>query len=811
MLKFASRTINRYQRGNSFPQNYNMAKNTEPKKKKSKKKINIKKLVRVMWMLFIAGILSVILLFVLISAGVIGYMPDIKDMENPIDKYASQIYSADGELMGTYSQAKNNRIYSDYSDLPSHLVEALVSTEDVRYYDHSGIDAYALGRVVGKTLLTGRSSGGGSTISQQLAKQLYSPPTTGFVDRVLQKPIEWVIAARLERYYTKDEIINFYLNQFDFLNNAVGIKSAAQVYFNKLPKELKVEEAATLIGMCQNPSKFNPARKDRVELTQQRRNVVLFQMFNNNKLSRQEYDSLKQIPLVLDFRKVDHRDGIAPYFREYLRVTMNANKPDKSRYADWQVQQYVRDSTAWESDPLYGWCNKNLKPDGSKYNLTTDGLKIYTTLDSRMQQYAEQSMTDHMSKTIQPQFDKEKKGRDYAPFAYSARKDVDKILERVMKQSDRYRGMKKAGFSESDIKKAFSQPFDMKVFSWGGDIDTTMTPMDSIRHQMKFMRSAFMAMDTHTGHVKAYVGGINFNYFQYDMVNKGRRQVGSTIKPFLYTLSMEEGATPCDEMLHVEQTLITETGQPWTPRNSNQKRVGEMVTLKWGLQNSDNWVTVYLMGRTSPYSFARLLRSFGITGHIDPVVSMSLGATDVSVGEMAAAYTSFANKGIRTKPLYVSRIENSHGNIVTNFTPETHEVFSEKSYVKMLDMLRAVIDGGTGYRVRRLGVEGQLGGKTGTTNKNADGWFMCFSPRLSTACWVGGEDINIHFDRITEGQGAAMALPITANFFKKVYADEKTGYSSEDEFEKIEGLSNPCAKNDSGEEPTTVTIDNMFN
>ncbi|WP_255489799.1 transglycosylase domain-containing protein [Dysgonomonas sp. 25] len=767
-----------------------------------------------MWMTFLGGIVALILIFVLIANGIIGYMPDLKDMENPIDKYASQVYSADGELLGTFSQAKNNRIYSDYSDLPQHIVDALVSTEDVRYYSHSGVDGYALGRVLGKTILTGKSSGGGSTISQQLAKLLYTKErASNIIERGLQKPIEWVIAVRLERSYTKEEIINFYFNQFDFLNNAVGIKSAAQVYFGKEPKDLTIEEAATLVGMCQNPAMHNPASKNpkRVEAALTRRNVVMFQMFNNGKLTRQEYDSLKQIPMKLNFRRVDHKDGLAPYFREYLRTTMQASKPDKSRYGDWQAEQYVRDSARWEGDPLYGWCNKNVKPDGTKYNLTTDGLKIYTTIDSRMQRYAEESLVEHMSKTVQPQFDKEKKGRDYAPFAYRARKDVDKILARAMKQTDRYRNMKKAGHSEKEIEKAFKEPVEMKVFSYAGQIDTTMTPMDSIRYHMKFMRSGFMAMDTYTGHVKSYVGGIDFSYFQYDMVNRGRRQVGSTIKPFLYSLSMEEGATPCDEMLYQQQTIITETGEPWTPRGIKEAKVGEMVSIKWGLQNSDNMVTVYLMGRTSPYSFARLLRSFGITGHIDPVPSMALGATDVTVAEMAAAYTAFANKGIRSKPLYVTRVENSHGNVITDFTPETHEVFSEKTYVKMLDMLRAVVDGGTGYRMRRLGVEGPMGGKTGTTNYNADGWFMAFSPRLSTACWVGGEDINIHFDRMAEGQGAAMALPITGNFFKKVYADKQTGYSPEDEFEKVEGFNNPCAEKNAEEPTSTVTIDNMFN
>lgn len=797
-----------------------MTENTEKKgvntNKKAKKKSNkkIKRIVIALWAIFLLGIASIAVIFLLISTGKIGYMPDIRDLENPIDKYASQVYSSDGILLGTYSQAKNNRIYSDFSELPDVLVKALVATEDERFYNHSGVDAYALARVIGKTLFLQQSSGGGgSTITQQLAKQLYSPPVKNFKDRALQKPIEWVIAARLERYYTKEEIINLYLSKFDFLNNAVGIKSAAQVYFNKLPKDLKIEEAATLVGMCQNPSYYNPIRKDRIERTRIRRNVVLFQMHENGYLTRQEYDSLKLLPLVTDYRKADHKDGLAPYMREYLRLTMSAKKPDKSKYAGWQEEQYKTDSTNWENNPLYGWCNKNQKPDGSNYNLGTDGLRIYTTIDSRMQQYAEEAMTEHMSKTVQPAFDRQNKNRIKVPFSVEARPRYDDILNRLMKQTDRYKNMKKEGRSEAEILDSFKKPVEMKVFSWKGEIDTTMTPLDSIIYHISYLRSGFMAMDTHTGHVKAYVGGIDFKYFQYDMVNSGRRQIGSTVKPFLYSLSMEEGMTPCDEMLHVQQTLKTETGQEWTPRNSNQKRIGEMVTIKWGLQNSDNWVTAYLMGKTSPYSFARLLKSFGITGKIDPVVSMCLGSQDVSVSEMAGAYTAFANKGIRATPLYVTRIEDSRGNVISTFTSELHEVFGERTYMKMLDMLQAVIDGGTGYRARRMGVEGPLGGKTGTTQKNSDGWFVGFSPQISAACWVGGEDTGIHFDNMGDGQGAAVALPIFSIFLKKVYDDRTIKeYKPDAEFEKIPAYSNVCGRGaDEATEEPSIGIDNMFN
>ncbi|MDR1882439.1 MAG: transglycosylase domain-containing protein [Prevotella sp.] len=738
-------------------------------------------------------------------------MPDVEELENPIDKYASQIYSSDGILLGTYSLAQNNRIYSNYGDLSPYLVQALVATEDARFYSHSGIDAYALARALVKTIILQQPSGG-STITQQLAKQLYSPPAENWMVRVfLRKPIEWVIASKLERYYTKDEIINLYLNQFDFLNNGVGIQSAAQVYFNKTPKDLKIEEAATLIGMCKNPHYFNPRRQP--ERTKGRRNVVLDLMRKNDYITQHQYDSLKQVPLKLDFKRVDHKDGLAPYFREYLRLTLNAKKPDRANYASWQREQFAIDSLNWETNPLYGWCGKNKKPDGNAYNLATDGLKIYATIDSRMQQYAEEAMTEHMSKDVQPAFDKEKRGRPYAPYSRSLSKQVDSLLYRAMKQTDRYRNMKKGGASEKEILAGFKKPVEMKIFSWKGEIDTIMTPWDSVRYHKGFMRSGFMAMDTHTGYVKAYVGGIDYRYFQYDMVNMGRRQVGSTIKPYLYALSMQEGVTPCDQMQYEQQILIDELGRQHPPRGIKAAKVGEMVTIKWGLQNSDNMVTTYLMNRTSPYAFARFLRSFGLTGHIDPVPAMCLGTPEVTVAEMVAAYSAFANKGVRANPVYVTHIEDRTGNVVVNgsFTTKLDEVFSEGTYVKMLDMLRGVVDGGSGGRVRGYGITAPMGGKTGTTQNNSDGWFIGFSPKLSAGCWVGGENQSIHFDRMSEGQGAAMALPVFGLFMKKVYADPKLGYRQTDQFAPAPGYG-VCDKGaeDVPDATPTVGIDKMF-
>ena len=589
------------------------------------------------------------------------------------------------------------------------------------------------------------------------------------MERLLQKPIEWVIAVQLERYYTKEEILTMYLNKFDFLNNAVGIKTAANTYFSKEPKDLKTEEAATLVGMCKNPSLYNPKRFN--ERSRGRRNVVLDQMRKTGYLSDAEADSLKKLPLVLKYRRVDHKE-----------------------YRGWQMQKYYEDSLAWKNNPLFGWCAKNKKKDGTNYNIYTDGLKIYTTLDSRMQRYAEEAVSEHVAKYLQPRFFKEKSKKKTAPFTRNlTQEEVNTIMTRAMKQTDRYRIMKEAGYSEAEIRKAFDTKYEMSVFSYEGEKDTIMTPMDSIRYYKHFLRAGFMSMDPTTGYVKAYVGGPNYNYFQYDMAMTGRRQVGSTIKPYLYTLAMENGFSPCDEVRHVEQTLIDENGRPWTPRNANKKRYGEMVTIKWGLANSDNWVTAYLMSKLNPYQLVRLIHSFGVLNkQIDPVVSLSLGPCEISVGEMVSAYTAFADRGIRTAPLFVTRIEDNEGNVLANFTPQMDEVISESSAYKMLVMLRAVINEGTGGRVRRLyGITADMGGKTGTTNNNSDGWFMGFTPSLVSGVWVGGEDRDIHFDTMVNGQGAAMALPVWGLYMQKVYKDKSLGYSQEERFNIPEDF-DPC-------------------
>ena len=746
-----------------------------------------------LWALLLLGLFAVVGVFTAIAKGWIGYVPPIEELENPNLKFATQVISDDGVTLGTYSLSKENRLYVGYEDLSPNLINALISTEDERFHEHSGIDARALLRaIIKRGVMMQKNAGGGSTITQQLAKQFYSEQAGSVFERLMQKPIEWVIAVKLEKYYTKEEILTMYLNKFDFLNNAVGIKTASNTYFSKEPKDLNVIEAATLVGMCKNPSYFNPRRFN--ERTRDRRNVVLGQMERAGHLTSAEADSLKQEPLELKYRKVDHKEGPAPYFREYLRDVLRAEKPNKADYRGWQMQEYYEDSLAWETDPLYGWCAKNKKKDGSSYNLYTDGLKIFTTIDSRMQKYAEEAVQEHVAEYLQPRFFRAKAKKKTAPFTSDLTpEEVEAIMDRSMKLTDRYRGMKKAGASEAEIRKAFNTKQEMTVFTYQGDKDTIMTPMDSIRYYKHFLRAGFMSMDPVTGYVKAYVGGPNFNNFQYDMAMKGRRQVGSTIKPYLYTLAMENGFSPCDETRHVEQTLIDENGKAWSPRNASAKRYGEIVTLKWGLANSDNWVTAYLMSKLSPYQLVRLIHSFGVKNkQIDPVVSLCLGPCEISVGEMVSAYTAFANKGIRTAPLFVSRIEDNEGNILADFTPHMEEVISEESVYKMLIMLRAVINEGTGGRVRRVyNITADMGGKTGTTNNNSDGWFMGFTPTLVSGAWVGGEERDIHFDNMTDGQGAAMALPIWGLYMQKVFADKSLGYSQEDEFEIPEGF-DPC-------------------
>lgn len=752
------------------------------------------------WVLFFLGIFSVYMVFKSIADGKIGYLPDVEEMLNPKNKFATEIYSSDMKVLGRYFQKGENRVYTPYEEISPYMTDALISTEDARYYEHSGIDGDALLRVAVKTLLMGQDKGGGSTVSQQLAKLLFTDKRAKDKwERTKQKLCEWVIAAKLEKYYTKEEIITLYLNKFDFVNNAVGIKSASEVYFSKQPKDLNIEESALLVGMLQNPSLYNPNRADRRDRCKARRNTVLSQMAKYGKITQAECDSLSQLDITLKFQKVDHKLGLAPYFREYLRTVLTAPMPVRSDYAKWQNQKFYEDSLAWVSDPLYGWCNKNTKPDGSPYNLYGDGLKIYTTIDSRMQQYAEEAVKEYVGGYMQPLFFKEKSGQKHkkAPFSNkSTQAQVDSILVRAMRMSDRYRGMKyDEKMSDSQIKAYFdTAQVAMRVFDWEkGGKDTVMTPMDSIRYAKSFLRSAMMSIDPYNGHVKAYVGGIDFNFFQYNLVSVGRRQVGSTIKPFLYALAMEEGMSPCDLVPNVQPQVLLPSGEIWEPRNvpygeEGKKEVGQMITVRRGLQTSNNWISAYLIKQLGPESFVKLLHSFGLKNHIDPVPSLCLGIADVSVSEMTAAYTAFANKGIQTEPLFVTRIEDDKGNVVANFVPRMNEIFSEQTAYKMISMLQGVVNGGTGLRLRTksykysLGWETPVAGKTGTTQNNSDGWFMGFVPNLITGVWVGGEDRDIHFDNLRNGQGSATALPVWGTYMNKVYNDASLGYSRTEPF-----------------------------
>ena len=769
------------------------------KQEKTKKLSLTAKILIGFWSLILLGFISIYVIFSMISNGKLGYMPNIEELQNPKDKFASEIYSSDMKVLGRYFQSKENRVFVPYEELSPHLVNALISTEDFRFREHSGIDGTALFRVLFKTLIMHQKSGGGSTISQQLSKLYFSEPAKDKFERAFQKLNEWVIAVKFEKYYTKNEIISLYFNRFDFLNNAVGIKSASEIYFSTTPDKLKVEEAALLVGMCQNPAFFNPVKKDSTVQNRciKRRNIVLGEMCRRGHITAAERDSLQKTPINLIYQKVDHKLGLAPYFREQLRMMMTAEFPDKSKYPKWAGQKYYEDSLAWVTNPLYGWCSKNKKPNGENYNIYTDGLKIYTTIDSRMQKYAEESVKEFLGGYLQPLFFREKftpRNAKKAPYSNrSTQAQVDSILIRTMRLSDRYRKMKKAGCTEAEIKKAFSTPVAMKVFSWEtGSKDTVFSPMDSIRYLKSFLRTGMMSIDPFNGHVKVYVGGPNFNFFQYDMAGVGRRQVGSTIKPFLYALAMEQGMEPCDEVPNVQPQIATPSGI-WQPRNvpygdAGKNEIGKMITLKRGLQTSNNWISAYLIKQYNPENFVKLLHSFGIKNQIDPVPSLCLGIADISVSEMVSAYTAFANKGIQTEPMYVTRIEDNNGNVISTFVPRMNEIFSEETAEKMISLLQGVINGGTGLRLRtrsydyHIGWETPVAGKTGTTQNNSDGWFMGFVPNLITGVWVGGEDRDIHFDNIKYGQGSAMALPIWGKFMNKVYANDSLGYSKTEQF-----------------------------
>lgn len=724
----------------------------------------------IFWSVVLVGIIGVFVFFWLISAGKLGFMPTFEELENPNNRFASEVYFADGPIMNRYFE-KENRKYIEYREIPQSVIDALIATEDVRFYDHSGVDVRGLFRVAKGLLTANTSAGGGSTISQQLAKMLFPRESDlNVFELAIRKFREWVIAVRLEKSYTKEEILTMYLNKYDFLNLAVGISSAADIYFQVPLDSLKVEQAAMLIGMAKNSSYYNPVR--RPELTLNRRNVVLSQMYKYDKITREECDSLKKLPLGLNFKRVDHKEGLATYFREYLRLFMTANKPDRKRYRD--LSQFRLDSVAWKTNPLYGWCKKNVKVDGSHYDLYSDGLKIYTTLDSRMQKYAEEAVREHLSRDLQPLFDKEKVKKHRPPFSNDMTPaEIEEVLDRSIRQSERYRVLSKQGMSFDEIRKTFDQPLKMQVFTWNGIRDTVMTPLDSIKHYKSFFRSGFMVMQPQTGYIKAYVGGPDYRYFMYDMVSAGKRQVGSTIKPILYTLAMQEGLGPCDKVPNIPQTFILPTGEPWSARGGT-KRQGEMVTLRWGLANSENNISAWVLKQFTPEAVAQMAHKMGITSFIDPVPSVFLGTAEITVKEMVAAYSIFANKGVYNSPLPVYRIEDKYGNVLQEFRPESREVITENTAYLMCNLLEGVVTGGTGVRLRyKYKLMNPMGGKTGTTQKHADGWFMGVTPDLVGGVWVGAEDRSIHFQNLANGQGASMALPIWAKFLLKAYADPR--------------------------------------
>lgn len=741
------------------------------KDNKQKGSIFFKKYVIAFWILFSSAVLGVFFLFMGVSNGNFGFMPSFEELENPKNSLATEIYSADKVLLGKFYF--QNRSFIKYEDLSPDIVNALVATEDVRFYDHSGIDLIGLGRVAKGLVTANKNAGGGSTLSQQLAKMLF--PRERFsnkIDMVFRKFREWVISVKLERSYTKEEILTMYLNKYDFLNLAVGIKSASRVYFNTTPDSLKVEQAAMLIGMAKNSSYYNPLR--RPELTLDRRNVVLNQMVKYNYLEQQQYDSLKLLPLNLNYQKVDHRRGSATYFREYLRTSLTAKKPQRKNYPSWNKQRFIEDSLEWKNNPFYGWCNKNTKTDGSTYNIYKDGLKIYTTIDSRMQKYAEQAVNEHLGLDLQKAFDNEKRYHNNPPFSNDLNNEaVEKNLFLSMKRSERYRVLKNKRLSIDSIQDIFKTPVNMRIFTWKGERDTILSPIDSMLHYKGFLRAGFMSMVPQTGEVRAYVGGPNYKHFMYDMVSLGKRQVGSTIKPFLYTVAMQEGLTPCDKVPNIAQTFDLGDGTTWTSRNSTSKRSGEMVTLKWGLANSVNNISGWVLKQFKPQAIVDMAKKMGVISRIDPVPSVFLGTSEITVKEMVGAYGTFANKGVYIKPRFISKIEDSKGNEIAHSIPQKHEVMGAKTAYLMTNLLEGVVKRGTGVRLRyKYKLYNPIGGKTGTTQNHSDGWFMGITPNLVSGVWVGAEDRAIHFEGIRLGQGANMALPIWALYMQKVYGDE---------------------------------------
>ena len=745
-----------------------------------------KKIIKWFWIVFCAP-------FILVG-GLIGLVwafadiPSFEELEDPESKLATQVIAENGEILTTFHI--ENRSYVSFEELSPNLVHAAVATEDVRFYNHSGIDFRSLARVIFKTLLGGDSSqGGGSTLTQQLAKTLYPRedvssriPGVSKLKMVWIKLKEWVTAVKLERSYTKDEIMTMYMNQVFFGSNAYGIKAAAQTFFGKSPIDLTVEEAATLVGMVNKPTRYNPAINPDKSLV--RRNFVISQMSKAGYLTKEQKDSIQNIPITLSYQVQDHNAGVGPYFRDMLRRTMNAKEPRRSSYS--QYEDYVVDSLQWADNAFYGWLNKNLKADGTRYNLDRDGLRIYTTINYKMQKYAEEAVAEHLGKDLQKSFWRDIRWKKNKPFSDDVdQATVDMLMKQARRWSDRYRIMKNEGASEAEIWKSFSVPTKMRVFSWNrqGYIDTVMTPDDSIRYYKSHLRAAFMAIEPHTGHVKAYVGGPNYRYFKYDNVCQGKRQVGSTIKPFLYTLAMQEGMTPCDKVVNVPQTFLVQD-TTWTPKSTDRDEwIGQTVTLKWGLTKSSNNISAYLMKQYGPHAMADMMRKMGIGCHIDETYSLCVGSADIPVYDMVAAYNTFPSKGVFVTPIFVTRIEDNDGNLLGEFNNLKREAVSDYTAYLMANLMQGVVNSGTGVRLRaKYGLKGEIAGKTGTTNDQSDGWFIGYTPSLTAGVWVGAEDRQVHFESLSLGGGSNMALPIWGLFMQKVRADGTLGVSETDRF-----------------------------
>ena len=756
-------------------------------KKKILERLQTPKAVRWFWIILCAPVALILLLLLLTRLGVFGKLPTFEELENPKSNLATEIYSDDGEMIGSFFI--QNRSYVDYNELSPALVAALISTEDMRFYSHSGIDFISLARVAVKTLALGnRRQGGGSTITQQLAKNLYPRDTAVYNNPiskgsklVISKLKEWITAVMLEYNYTKEEIITMYLNTVPYGSNAYGIKSAARTFFNKLPSELNVQEAAMLVGVVNAPTRYSPRSNPDRALA--RRNTVISRMREKGYLTRAQRDSIQALPIELDFRPISHNAGTGTYFREMLRMVMTSGKPSRESFGpgaagDWDYRQAVEQ---WESNPLYGWCDKNVKANGQPYDLYRDGLKIYTTVNATMQRYAEQAVWEQMGETVQPMMDRVTKARG-SVFSDISKDEREAIMRRAKKNSDRYRQMKRAGATDAEIDKAFATPVPMRVFSYKGDRDTVMSPDDSLMYYKKFLRASFMAVDPSNGYVKAYVGGTSYRYFKYDMAKQGRRQVGSTIKPFVYTFAIEQlDLTPCTQVPNLPVTIETDN-EPWSPREASKVVYdGEWKPLRWGLANIRNNYSAWIMKQArQPQAVADFIHKFGIRSYIDPVYALCLGTSDFSLFELVGAYGTFANRGVHVDPIFVTRIEDRHGNVLANFTSPSQDAISEQSAYTMLGMLKRVVNAGTAGRIRALGLKADMGGKTGTSQKNSDAWFVGVTPKLVAGAWVGGEDRSIHLS--SGGEGSRIALPIFANFMKKVYGDSKLGITEKDQF-----------------------------